>query len=1102
MSSVGAKSRTSSLSRRTSPPSHSDAEPLSPSIGEEDDDDGLEEETISPAVEGTVPVITRGLVNGTATRGRSPRTAQIQKPSAQNTREIESLQTKIRVLEKKRVEDREKLKDLDRLQEERDRFEGLIQKLQQKYQPQQGEISNLKKKLQEALEQANSAQAQSAEHDSAVEMATLDREMAEETAEALRSELEALRQRHEEVELEIEILREENGELGKEMSAEERASQGWAQMERSNERLREALVRLRDVSQQQEIDLKDQIAEFEKDLQELGAVKEERDATKERLTQSEVALEDLRQQLDMALGAEEMIEELTERNDTLNQRLADAKAAIEELESLRELNDELELNHVETEKQMQDEIEYSESLLIEQKRKVTTQDSNIQDLEYTVLRFRELVSTMQSDLEQVRASRQLSEAEANELSSKSKDMMDLNLRLQASATKSQVRAIDLELNKMAAQESTEHLDIVQHLLPDWFKIERNCILAFLRSKRIGFKARLLQSLVRDRAEAGERSVDPFACYDVLDKLTLMSTSSKAFSDFVQTCDLASFSKLESALHDLEPVEKALTGWIEDVKREAFKGAECGQELYRWVNYQTYTFFKALTSSRLNSLLSHLIEIHITESLPHQASEMHSGALVLQSYIETSALCVGQSKSLAQSRIPISSQEDLDTGSEDVHAGQDFARRADDLASSLHSLKVVAQKCVRNLNDLNTRSLALDPASTASITLEQALTATENFASVARDIGSSLLNLFNEEGRTAPFTYDEITLTISNDDNPFSSLVNLLPVVTTALQTFHQQTSTLSHIIELPPPNPAPWLLLAQNLKERSTSAKENEESLARVQQEMAQKNTVLALREKDKEEMSVQIEVLTQRVNESGGRREKVRELEEAVNKVQKENKIFKNEIRKREEKLSELETEKQRWAQDTQPPPSPNKRGTVDPGGAYGDGVNLPPSTVTVQKISALEAELATQRSAIRHLRSQLTGHDHAQNMAFLSSPLIPATTAPSQSSKHIHEESHACLSTLLSLATSNAAQPISIDIRRKEDRLKWRPKRQSSEWKLSVLREEYEGWNTWIKDLTKKAEREGKRRRPTDFRGDMGKGQVESGEVRVVGAEEEVVG
>ena len=574
-----ARSQMSQESRHASPPSHSEAGALSPSIGEEDEDNFPEEPrmaTADPSVEGK----TKPLVNGTAKRGRSPALPSNLKSPPANSREVEALQTKIRVLEKKRMEDRERLKDLDRLQEERDRFEGVIQKLQSKYQPQQEEISALRRQLQEALDRANNAQAHSVEHDSAVEMATLDREMAEETADGLRSDLEALRQKYEEMELEIEILREENNELGKEMSPEERTSQGWAQMERSNERLREALMRLRDVSQQQEADLKGQVDELEKDLENLGNVREERDAIKERLMQSEAALDDLRQQLDVALGAEEMIEELTDRNDTLNQRLADAKGTIEELESLRELNDELELNHVETEKQMQDDIDYNESLLAEQKRKTTTQESTIQDLEYTVSRFRELVSTMQSDLEELRTSRKLSEAEANELSSKSKDMMDLNLRLQTSAAKAQVRAIDLEMSKMDAQQSAEHLAIVQHLLPDSFQTERNCVLAFLRCKRITFKADLLHNLVKDLAESTGKGLDPFACCDVLNKLTILSTSSKGFADFMQICDLESFAKLESALHDLDPVEKALTGWMEDVKRETFKEVICGQEIRR------------------------------------------------------------------------------------------------------------------------------------------------------------------------------------------------------------------------------------------------------------------------------------------------------------------------------------------------------------------------------------------------------------------------------------------------------------------------------------------------------------------------------------------
>jgi dynactin 1 len=99
-----------------------------------------------------------------------------------------------------------------------------------------------------------------------------------------------------------------------------------------------------------------------------------------RLEGAETQLEDLKLQLDDAMGAEDMLEQLTERNLTLTevrsdldslcwlsfkrltqwggalQKLEEMQAAVEDLEALKELNDELEENHVETENQLKEEI--------------------------------------------------------------------------------------------------------------------------------------------------------------------------------------------------------------------------------------------------------------------------------------------------------------------------------------------------------------------------------------------------------------------------------------------------------------------------------------------------------------------------------------------------------------------------------------------------------------------------------------------------------------------------------------------------------------------------------------------------------------------------
>lgn len=515
-------------------------------------------------------------------RGRSPG-ALSQRPtaSATNRKELEEMETKLRLMEKRREEDREKLKEMDKAKAEKDRFEGIIQKLQTKYQPLQQEMADLRRQLKEAEAKVQILEAQQAENDSINEMATLDKEMAEELADSIRLELQTLRQKNEELELEVEVLHEENQELGQEINPEDKTSQGWLQLERSNERYREALIRLRDVTGEQEAELRDQIATLEQELQDHLRVKEESTAAKERLAELDAVVEDLRQQLDAALGAEDLIEELTENNLALNEKIDELRATVEDLEALKELNDELEINHTENEKQLQDEIDYHESLLADEARKSVMQDGVIQDLEYTVSRFRELVNTMQNDLEDMRSSQQITEAQANELGAKSRAMMDMNMKLQTSATKTQIKAIDLELGKMQAQESAEHLAIAQLFLPEAFQSERESIQALLRFKRIGFKAKMLHGFLKERIAnpptLGQQA-DFFAYCEMLNGLTWIDWTCQRFVNTEKTCDLDTFKRLGAASYELEPVERALNGWIDALKQDELHGGKCVGEL--------------------------------------------------------------------------------------------------------------------------------------------------------------------------------------------------------------------------------------------------------------------------------------------------------------------------------------------------------------------------------------------------------------------------------------------------------------------------------------------------------------------------------------------
>jgi dynactin 1 len=502
-------------------------------------------------------------------------------------REVEDMKAKLRIMEKKRMDDREKLKTLDRLQQERDKFETVIKSMQNKYQPQGQEIADLRKQLKEADAKVEEIETQQAEHEMIVEMATLDREMAEETAESYLTELDALRQKTEELELEVEVLREENSELGTEMSPEEKSSKGWLQMERQNERLREALMKLRDMSEEHEAELKDQIKSLEEDIQELSGVKEHYETTKEKLLISDSNIEDLRQQLDVAESAEEMLEELTEKNMSLSEKIEEMRAVIEDLESLKELNEEIEVQHVEAAKELQTEIDDQTNHIGEQSRYIAKQEEVLSDHEYTITKFRDLVTTLQSDLQDMKASHQLTETEASDLTDRSRAMMDLNMKLQLTAAKAQVKTIDLELGKLDASQAAEHLAIVQLFLPEAFDADRDSVQALLRFKRVAFKSNLLHGFVKERVSgpvsAGHED-DVMAGCDVLDKLTWVNAMCERFVQCISSCSVQQFARFEGALYELEPVERALNGWIDGLRRDELKEKQCADELQRYVSF--------------------------------------------------------------------------------------------------------------------------------------------------------------------------------------------------------------------------------------------------------------------------------------------------------------------------------------------------------------------------------------------------------------------------------------------------------------------------------------------------------------------------------------
>ncbi|KAI1118045.1 dynactin [Nemania sp. NC0429] len=971
-----------------------------------------------------------------ATTARTPVTASSTRTAASNaiSRENEDLKTKLKILERKRAEDRDKLKEMERIQEQRDKFENINKKIEGKFQTTVQENVTLRKQLKEAEERLISVEELQAEHDSIMELATLDREMAEETAEVLKVELDALKQKAEELELEVEILREENTEYSQGMSPEERASTGWLQMERNNERLREALIRLRDLTQEQDEENKAQIKSLSKDLEDFEAIKEQYQIAKEKLLESELRAEDLKEQLDNNLGAELIIETLTDEKHQQYEQIQELKAVIDDLEALKEINDELEVNHVQNEREMQEELDFKDNIITEQVRRAVEKEDTIGDLEYTLSRFRELVTNLQSDLEDMRASHAVNEAESEQLNSNARLMMDLNQKLQISAAKTQIKTIDLEMQRMGAQEAQQHLDIVKLFLPESFNADKDSVLALLRFTRLSFKATLLHGFIKDRVSQPHpgHEDDVFAGCDVLDKLTWVASMCDRFVNGISHCSSDEFARYQAALYELEPVERALNNWIEGLKRDELKEKQCADELQRSI-----------------ALMAHLGEVHISAGLESFADEVQMKTMLMQSYLESAATAFGITKEMVQRIVPQNSDEEENA--------QHFVRRAEAVIGQTRSAKVIASKAARSLEDLRARSLALTPETLEAFELCEA--ASQELGTMSRVIGLDLHKLLTIEGREEPFTYQEVQTTVlktvttvfsSAESDLFSTYLAKIRALTNQVTDLAAVCADLSQTQEFER-SPAPWIIRAQELKALKTIPVDAEEELRHVKEQYNQSRREIALRDENISTATLRIETLEARMRDANAKASRISDLEAQIVDAQGQADRLKKDLEQQDREAKTLEADRDKWKKI-----AGDSRAYGDASDSAGAKAGQERAVATAREMDALKDDIGSLQAAVRYLRedNRRARTTEQPKYDWLAEPLKKPTPITQQRKTMVAAEGKDVLSELLLMATSAKV----YDLRDlPKDKMAWRPARVTPQYHAATLAGDFAVWKDW---------------------------------------------
>ena len=808
-------------------------------------------------------------------------------PTAAN-KKIEELEATIRVLEKKRTEDVEKLKIMDKTEHERERYKSLVQKLEAKLQPTLKDVAAARESIQKAEDRANSFENKLLDLEVAAEAATFERLDAEDAAEKAKVELRDAKTKLEELQLEVEVLRDENKELTQEVAPEEKAGLGWIHMEKENERMREALMRLRDVSKDQEITLSKTVLSLEEEIDELRKYRDKYDETKEQLDKANAHNAQLQQDIDAAQISDEIVLDLEEKNNSLEKKVEDQKAEIDDLKHLNAIAEEMEFDHLANAKGLEEDLEHSKTKYRAQVRETQVKEDMISDLNYTVTRFREVVATLQTEIQDMKASRQISETETSELTNRTRLIMDINKRLQTTASKAQVEAIDFGLQELQVREATLHLDMVQSFLPEEYAAVRGSLKAFFRFKRLEFKANLMHKYAKERLDGVAvpgREQDMFYAIEMLSKLIWISAASHLFVVFIESCSTEAFKNLDGVMYDLEPVERSFNTWLDCLKKDNLQEKQCSGELDRNI-----------------AIMAHLIELHIRGGLREMALDFNMRARLVRSHFESAAIAISHLKSISQARVllPVDADEELE------QEAQDFLDKADALIAQLQHNKVVAGRSIQQLDELADRSLTLDESSLPSVQLCDSSSGELLSACIAA--GMSTTVAVNEEGREDDLGYRDILKAIGcGDSSPFYSLLSEAQTSGKHNQEFNNLTASISKAVEFPSSVPqAPWTILAQEVKDNISLLEESVVDLGKAKAEVAEKNTAVAMMHKTAEELSLKVETLEKRASESGGKRNRVNEMSKTISGLVANEEDLRKRLAEVEAELDKAEAENQ----------------------------------------------------------------------------------------------------------------------------------------------------------------------------------------------------
>ncbi|KAJ1828425.1 hypothetical protein LPJ56_001122 [Coemansia sp. RSA 2599] len=842
-------------------------------------------------------------------------------------KQYEELRLKYKFLEQKRSEDRQRIQEADKMRAEAEQALRVRDKLAAKVGSQQEEVRSLKQRVKQATAEREELEARIADLTDSMEMQTVDKEMAEERAESLALENSALREQLDEITTSLDVYKQGGaGDSGVED----------VQLQRQNERLKEALVRLRDVSAENEAQLSQRVRQLEREASAAGDLGEECEKLRARATAAEAQVEDLRERLDEALGAEEMISDLGARNLDLEQRVEELQGVVENLEALCEVNNEMEETRAEEEQGLRAEIERQRVMLADRARRAEKLEEAVAEAQFTIGQYRDLVTSLQGDIQRLRETTASQASQAAHLSSQTQEMLSLNLQLRSTAMRSRAAAVDLELRRLDAEQAAEQLRMTEPFVPDaFFASEATALRSVLAFRRLAAKADILCRQLESDERAGTVSDDFVAAADVRAQMARISGASALVAGALAACSDAEFLRAGALLHDATTAERRIDGLLSLVREEEFRAIDALPEVRRLAAQAT-----AVADANVQKDAAVALRIEAQAASVAYGTDLQLANLV---YVEQ-LLASADSEAAVDGGLPAA---------------------AASAVVNTRAIKAIALRLLRRARELREAGLIADAS--ASEKLSQVAQGSSELSEYAARLRSVVQDTLAHEPARLQHALASVAQDALGARGDDAGLTSALAAIQRLAQDLNSALSSLESAVPEPASCEAPWARRAVAFKAGLVQNADVERRTAALQEEIVSLARELKIRDQALQESGVRAEMLEKRADALRRQVDQARDLQSTLDAARAKEQTYEEAIEELQSEVEALEQECHKLRQESATAAAAAAASAKSAGSSGADLASIPNDLLGLRsKVATLHEAVAFLRRENAHLRGK----------------------------------------------------------------------------------------------------------------------------------------